>query len=318
MIKDLIEAGECPVDGLFMVKQQTKACSTNGSYYLSLTLQDNSGTLDGKMWAITDSDIQVTQPGSIIRIYGQMQNYKGHPQLRINEVDTVDLNQTNLEKFIPKAPCDLDQMKKRLDEYISLIKDEQLHRLTHTLIYNFYDSYTRYPAAVTVHHAYLGGLMYHSLSICSMAIQVQKRYPVLSLDYLVSASLLHDIGKVKELSGFTVVNYTLQGNLIGHISLGSMMVYEEGRKEKMDEEKLTVLIHMILAHHGEYEFGSPKKPMTREAYVLHVLDDLDAKMECLRGSMDATEDGGFTPRVPWMDNSVFYKPLPLDKDKPAK
>lgn len=148
-----------------------------------------------------------------------------------------------------------------------------------------------------------------------MAIQVQKRYPVLSLDYLVSASLLHDIGKVKELSGFTVVNYTLQGNLIGHISLGAMMVYEEGRREKMDEEKLTVLVHMILAHHGEYEFGSPKKPMTREAYVLHVLDDLDAKMECLRTNMDATEDGDFTTRIPWMDNSVFYKPLPLDKDK---
>lgn len=313
MIKDLIESGECPVDSLFMVKQQTKAVSTNGSSYLSLTLQDNSGVLDGKMWAITESDVQITAPGSIVRIYGQMQNYKGHPQLRINEVDAVELNEVELEKFIPKAPCDLELLKKRVDEYINMIKDEQLKRITHTLIYNYYDSYTRYPAAVTVHHAYYGGLMYHSASICSMAIQVQKRYPVLSLDYLISASLLHDIGKVKELSGFTVVNYTLQGNLIGHISLGAMMVYEEGRKEKMDGEKLTVLIHMILAHHGEYEFGSPKKPMTREAYVLHVLDDLDAKMECLRNSFDSTEDGAFTNRIPWMDNSTFYKPFPLDE-----
>lgn len=314
MIKDLIEAEECPVDAIFMVKQQTKAVSTNGSFYLSLVLQDNSGTLDAKMWAISETDVQITQPGSIVRIYGQMQNYKGHPQLRINEIDTVEVSMKELEKFIPKAPADLDQMKKRLDEYIDMIKDEEIKRLTHTLIYNYYDSYTKYPAAVTVHHAYLGGLMYHSLSICSMAIQVQKRYPYLSLDYLVSASLLHDIGKVKELSGYTVVNYTLDGNLIGHISLGAMMVYEEGRKEKMDEEKLSVIVHMILSHHGEYEYGSPKKPMTREAYVLHVLDDMDAKLECLRTSYDSTEEGEFTNRIQWLDNNLFYKANSLEKD----
>ena len=314
MIKDLIEAEECPVDAIFMVKQQTKAVSTNGSFYLSLVLQDNSGTLDAKMWAISETDVQITQPGSIVRIYGQMQNYKGHPQLRINEIDTVEVSMKELEKFIPKAPADLDQMKKRLDEYIDMIKDEEIKRLTHTLIYNYYDSYTKYPAAVTVHHAYLGGLMYHSLSICSMAIQVQKRYPYLSLDYLVSASLLHDIGKVKELSGYTVVNYTLDGNLIGHISLGAMMVYEEGRKEKIDEEKLSVIVHMILSHHGEYEYGSPKKPMTREAYVLHVLDDMDAKLECLRTSYDSTEEGEFTNRIQWLDNNLFYKANSLEKD----
>lgn len=313
MIKDLIEAGECPVDSLFMVKQQTVAVSTNGSKYLSLTLQDNSGTLDGKMWSIGDSDIDITQAGNVIRVYGQMQNYKGHPQLRINEVDSAAISEKELERFIPKAPCDLDALKKRLEEYISMIQDEGLRNLTSNLIHANYDAYTRYPAAVTVHHAYYGGLMFHSMSICAMAIQVQKRYPYLSLDYLISASLLHDIGKVKELSGFMVVNYTLEGNLIGHISLGSMMIYEEGLKEKLDEEKLTVLLHMVLAHHGEYEFGSPKKPMTREAYVLHVLDDLDAKMECLRASYDQTEEGNFTSRVLWMDNSIFYKPKDTDK-----
>lgn len=313
MIKDLIEAGECPVDSLFMVKQQTVAVSTNGSKYLSLTLQDNSGTLDGKMWSIGDSDIDITQAGNVIRVYGQMQNYKGHPQLRINEVDAASISEKELERFIPKAPCDLDALKKRLDEYISMIQDDGLRNLTSTLIHQNYDAYTRYPAAVTVHHAYYGGLMFHSMSICAMAIQVQKRYPYLSLDYLISASLLHDIGKIKELSGFMVVNYTLQGNLIGHISLGSMMIYEEGLKENLDEEKLTVLLHMVLSHHGEYEFGSPKKPMTREAYVLHVLDDLDAKMECLRACYDQTEEGSFTSRVLWMDNSIFYKPK--DKDK---
>ncbi len=315
MIKDLIEKEECPVDAVFMIKQQTKAVSTNGNPYLSLVLQDNSGTLDAKMWAITDSDIQITQPGSLVRIYGQMQNYKGHPQLRINEVDNVEVSIEELEKFVPKAPCDIQAMKKRLDEYLDMIKDEEIKRLTHTLIYNYYDSYTRYPAAVTVHHAYLGGLMFHSLSICSMAIQVQKRYDYLSLDYLISASLLHDIGKVKELSGFMVVNYTLEGNLIGHISLGAMMVYEEGRKEKMNQEKLDVLVHMILSHHGEYEYGSPKKPLTREAYVLHVLDDLDAKLECLKSSYDGTNEGDFTTRVPWFDNAAFYKQNSVDKDK---
>ncbi|MCI1735383.1 MAG: HD domain-containing protein [Bacilli bacterium] len=311
MIKDLLENPDGPVNEIFMVKQQTKATSNNGSPYLSLTLQDASGTLEAKMWSIEDSDVTLSNAGSLIRVYGQMSVYKGHPQLKINSLDAVELSPEELAKYIPVAPVALDQLKKELADDIASIQDSQLKTLVETLIKANYEAYTTYPAAVTVHHAYLGGLLYHSLSICSMAKLVQAHYPTLSYDYLVAGSLLHDIGKTKELNGPRAVSYTEAGNLLGHITLGAMMVYEEGKKEGVDSERLDVLTHMILAHHGEPEYGSPKVPATAEAYVLHALDDLDAKMECLRGVYDTTEEGAFTAKIAWMENTAFYKPHKL-------
>lgn len=313
MIKDLIENPEGPVNEIFMVKQQTKAVSNSGSPYLSLTLQDNSGTVDAKMWSIDDNDIDFTTAGQLIRVYGQMSVYKGHPQLKINSLDPVDLSEVELGKYIPVAPVEMKLMKSQLEQMLSLIKDDELHALVESLIRKNYDAYTTYPAAVTVHHAYLGGLLFHSLSIAKMAIDVAKNYPDVSLDYLLAGSLLHDIGKIKELSGSFAVTYTDQGNLLGHISLGTIMVYEEAKELQISEEKVTVLCHMLLSHHGEPDFGSPKIPMTKEAYILHVLDDLDAKLECLRTPLDGTQEGSFTNKNPWLGNVSFYKPHELGK-----
>lgn len=314
MIKDIINT-DGPVDMIFMVKQSTRAVSNNGSPYLSLILQDISGTIDAKMWQIEDSDIELTTPGSLVRVNGLVGMYKGHPQLKINELAFVDQDSVDMSKFIPTAPRSIDDMKKELKSDIELIQDDELKKLTITLLKENFEAYTTYPAAVTVHHAYLGGLLYHSLSICSLAIKVQEHYPFLSLDYLVSGSLLHDIGKTKELSGPKAATYTDEGNLLGHISLGAMMVYQKGQEMKISPEKLDVLTHMVLAHHGEPDFGSPKIPATPEAYVLHALDDLDAKMEILFEAFKTTEEGTFTTKIPWMENISYFKPHSLNKDK---
>lgn len=306
MIKDIL-GNEGFVDGIFMIKQVTEAVSTNGSHYLSMTLQDVSGTIDAKKWTIEEGDMQIAIPGSLIRVQGMASIYRGHPQLKINEFDSVREEDVDMSKYVPVAPLPIKKMKEMLSDDIALIKDEQLHDLTLNLIMQNYEAYTTYPAAVTVHHAYLGGLLYHSLSICASAIKVQEQYPYLSIDYLIAGSLLHDIGKIKELSDSKTPSYTVEGNLLGHISMGAMMVYEEGSKENVDKEKLDVLVHMILAHHGEYEFGSPKLPATAEAYVLHCLDDLDAKLECLRCSYDKTQEGDFTGKIMWLENANFYK-----------
>ncbi|MFA6830253.1 MAG: HD domain-containing protein [Bacilli bacterium] len=311
MIKDLILNPDGPVNAVFMVKQQTKAVSGNGSPYLSLTLQDCTGTIDAKMWSIDESDVAMTTPGSLVRVMGMASLYKGHPQLKINSLDVVELSAEELRKYIPVAPVSLDIMKEQLDSYIEMIHDSEIKTLTSTLLKKHYEDFTSFPAAVTVHHAYLGGLIYHSLSICSMAIETQKKYPWLSLDYLISGSLLHDIGKIYELNGPKAASYTAEGNLIGHINLGAIMIQEEGKKENLDEEKLMILTHMILAHHGEPDYGSPKVPATAEAYVLHALDDLDAKMECLRTVYETTEEGEFTNKILWMQNVAFFKPHKL-------
>lgn len=307
MIKDFI-GKETLVDAIFMVKQATEAISNSGSHYLSLTLQDASGTIDAKKWSIDDVDLEIATAGSLIRVQGLSSVYRNHPQLKINELDSVDKNSVDLSKYIAVAPMAKDEMEVKLKDYISQIKDSDLKKLTEKIITDNYENYTTYPAAVTVHHSYLGGLLFHSLSICSLAIKIQEQYPYLNKDYLIAGSLLHDIGKTKELSSAITPNYTVEGNLVGHISLGAMMVYEAGTSLKIDKEKLDVLVHMILAHHGQYEFGSPKLPATAEAYVLHNLDDLDAKMECLRLAYEKTEDGDFTGKIVWMNETNFYKP----------
>lgn len=313
MIKDIINQ-EGHIDQIFMIKQATKAIGSSGSYYFALTLQDNSGTLEARKWGIDDNDLLIIQPGELIRVDGMMQNYKGHPQLKINSIDAVDDSQIDLTKYIPSAPCNIDKMKAKLDEFIEMIEDKDLHDLTYNLIHENYENYTKYPAAVTVHHAYLSGLLFHSLSICAMALKVQEQYKYLQKDYLIVGSLLHDIGKTKELSGFKAVNYTTEGNLIGHITMGAMMVHEKGSEMKIDDEKLAVLTHMILAHHGKLEFGSPKTPMTAEAFVLHTLDELDSKLELLRSTYTTTDEGDFTGKIVWLDSSNFFKPHKLDEE----
>lgn len=311
MIKDILQM-EGQVDGIFMVKSQTKATSNNGSAYLSLILQDCSGTVDAKMWQIEDIDIELTTPGSLIRVDGLMTIYKGHPQLKVMAVEGVHPMDVDLSKYIPTAPESSESMKEKLALFIDKIQDKELHDFVKKLIHQNYEAYTTYPAAVSVHHAYFGGLLYHSLSICQMAIQMKKHYPELSLDYLIAGSLLHDIGKTKELSSATAASYTSEGNLLGHISLGAMMVDELARKENLTLEKREVLVHIILSHHGEPEFGSAKLPATREAFVIHVLDDLDAKIEILKTPYEATKEGDFTQKVTWFDNRLFYKPHKLD------
>jgi len=307
MIKDLMST-EGPVNEIFLVKQATRATSSNGTPYLSLTLQDASGTVDGKMWQIEDADVQLAQPGALILVRGQVSMYKGHPQVKINTMDPVDEKSVDMAKFIPVAPRPLEEMEKELWADVDQIQDAQLKTLTASLLKEHYDDYVTYPAGVSIHHAYLGGLMYHSLSICALAIQVADHYPFLNKDYLISGSLLHDIGKIQELSGPKASVYTDEGNLLGHITLGAMLVYSEGKKLGTDPEKLDVLTHMILAHHGKPEYGSAKVPMTPEAYVLHSLDDLDAHLEILKNAYALTEDGKFTGKIGAMENGNFFKP----------
>lgn len=307
MIKDLMH-DDNPVHGIFMVKQATKATSIKGANYLSLTLQDASGFIDAKMWTITEEDLQVAQPGALVEIDGVDSMYRGHPQLKVDSLEEVDEASVDMSKYVPTAPVPVETMKKELMADIEEIQDPELKNLTTTLLTENMEAFTTYPAAVTIHHAYYGGLLYHSLSICSMAKSIQEHYPYLNRDYLISGSLLHDIGKTKELSGAKGTCYTDEGNLLGHITLGAMMVYEKGKAMGVDPEKLDVLTHMILAHHGKPEFGSAKVPMTAEAYVLHALDDLDAKMEILRTNYENTDAGAFTGKILSMEGTNFFKP----------
>lgn len=308
MIKDLIERGNnTNVDSFFMVKSCSKLVNANGGLYFNLTLQDKSGTLDAKKWSVEEGDEQILQVGSIIRAYGILQDYKGHLQLKIQEIDAIDDSQVDLSKYVPTAPTDVSTLEKRLKELISMIKDNEIKTLTQTIIQDNYKDYISYPAAVSVHHAFVHGLLFHSISICEMALETCKHYPYLNQDLLIAGSLLHDIGKLEELSDAKLPEYTSEGNLIGHITLGAMKVESYARKLNISDETRNVLVHMILAHHGDLEFGSPKTPHTIEAFVLHALDELDAKLELIYESTKDIKPGEVSAKVQWLDNTQFYK-----------
>lgn len=310
MIKDFIDQ-EGPVQINLLVKSVVRGISTSGSPYLAITLQDKSGTIEARKWQIDENDEQLAVPGQVLLIDGVISTYKGHPQIRIDDMEPVDQKNISYEKLIPSSPTPIVEMKKKVKDYLELVKDDDLKKLTTKLIFDHEEDYFTFPAAVSVHHAFLGGLAYHSLNICNDAIKMAENYPLLNRDYLICGSLLHDIGKLLELSGYIATNYTLAGNLLGHLDIGSIILYNEGKKLNIDEEKLLTLSHIIVSHHGKPEFGAIKTPLTPEAYIIHSLDDIDAKMEILSQAFEQTLPGEFTKKIPWMDNLAFYK----DKSK---
>ena len=315
MIKDLINY-EGIVNENFMIRNVVKGIATNGNQYFSFTLQDSSGVIDAKMFSNTESlTTDMFPSGTIVHIEGTVALYRGHSQIKILELNVVDENSVDISKYIPNSPVKREVLIEKLNSYIELIEDNEIKEITSSLIKDNFDKYTTYPAAVTIHHAFFGGLLYHSLSICENAIKLSESYPFLLKDYLIAGSLLHDIGKTLELSSAINPIYTVEGNLIGHINMGYAMLQNKGKELKTNSEKLNVLSHIILSHHGKPEFGSSKVPQIMEAYVIHVLDDLDSKMNLLEGNLVSTEENNFTAKILAVDNVAFYKPSNLKKEK---
>jgi len=305
-IKDLITAGG-HFEGPLLVKTCDKGIATNGSEYLNVNFQDVTGTLNGKKWSVEAGDLELIEAGNIINVVGNVFQYRSHPQLKIDEVYKADENEYDPNDFYLSCPVKDEELFKEVAEMIDLIEDEDLKLLTQTIIKENEDKYMTYPAAVSVHHAYRCGIVYHSLSICKNALDICKNYPQLNRDYMIAGSLVHDIGKTREMNGIMASSYTFEGNLLGHISIGASIVLETGEKLGTPKDKLTILTHMILSHHGKPEYGSAVVPQTTEAYVLHMLDDLDSKMNILDNALNSIEVGEFTQRMPYMDGKSFLK-----------
>jgi 3'-5' exoribonuclease len=305
-LKDIIEAGGA-FDGPLLVKTCEKGVASNGSFYYNLTLQDITGSINGKKWSVEVGDDLVLAPGKVVRFTGTIIKYRNQPQFKIESVASMPEGSYDVGDFYLSCPISDEELYKDLDEMIEKIKDEDLKKLTKEAIKENEDKYMTYPAAVSVHHAYRCGIVYHSLSIAKDALAIGERYPYLNMDYLLCGALLHDIGKTREMSGVIASNYTFEGNLLGHISIGAQMVEEVGEKIGTPKDKLTVVVHMILSHHGQPDFGSPVVPQTPEAFVLHMLDDLDSKMYILETALRDVKVGEFSQRLPFLDNKAFLK-----------
>ena len=306
-IKELVDGDH--VYGPLLVVGVTKGTTEKGQSYLNVTFQDKTGNIEGKKWDATQEDIDSLVPGAVVYVEGIVNLYKNQPQVKVTGISRVpDLSEIDLTAFQKVSPIPLEEMKKRLEAYLNSFKDKDVEKVTRAVITHFYDKYTTYPAAVKIHHEFGSGILHHSLTMADVAEAIAKIYPQVDRDLLVAGALMHDIGKTVEYENPLMPVQTVEGKLIGHISI----MYAEFKKivDDLDikSEVPVLLEHMILAHHGKYEFGSPVLPSTREALLLSLIDLIDSKNMILDKAFEATKDGEFTQRLWMLDNASFYKP----------
>lgn len=286
------------VDELFLVKSARLSETKAGKPYLILTVMDRSGELSGPIWENARELQKVCTVGEIIRVVGLVQSYRENLQLKIGSVQNVEKSVVELGDFLPASPQNRTDMANELQVIFRTVENPYLKKLLN-YFFDKSDWWLKFqdaPAAKGIHHAYIGGLLEHSLSTARICHLLAEHYEGVDRSLLIAGALLHDIGKLQELKTESgVVEYTVVGRLKGHLVIGSEMVAEvAGRIKDFPPELLEQLQHLILSHHGRQEFGSPTVPMTVEALLLSFVDDLDAKMnlvEQLRRKMNSEEMG---------------------------
>ncbi len=310
------------VTGVFLVQHKDVRQKKSGEPYLSLVLSDRTGDLDAKMWDNAAEVMDTFDRGAFVRIKGLLQIFQNRPQFTVHKLQPVAESEAEASDFFPASKRDRDEMFLELRGWIAGVANPHLKALLETIFADpeIASAYRTAPAAKTVHHAWLGGLIEHVLSLCHLAKFTAAHYPGIDFDLLLAGVLLHDIGKIRELTYVRGVGYSTEGQRLGHINIGVGIVQEKLRLLPDFPPKLRdLLLHMILSHHGELEYGSPKVPVFAEALLLHHLDNLDSKMECVRGGIekDRQVDGEWTGFISALDRSVLKKQKYLSEEPPA-
>ena len=301
------------VENFFLIHRATQGVTAQGKDYMTLYLQDKSGDIEAKLWTVTKDDMKILKPEIIVWVKGDVINYRGRKQMKVNQFRLATAEDgVKTQDFVDGAPLSPNEIQDELSHFILEIENAHLQRITRHLLKKYQDKFFTYPAASSHHHNFAGGLSYHVLTMLKIAKSLCDIYPLLNRSLLYSAIILHDIGKVRELSGPVATTYTVEGNLLGHISIASDEVAETAKELGIDSEEVMLLRHMILAHHGKMEFGSPKLPHLKEAEILFFIDNIDAKMNMFDKAFKKTEKGQFTERIFGMDTRQFYNPEKLD------
>ena len=297
----------------FLINNVTKGVTTKGSAYYNVVLQDASGTIEGKKWEIVDGDENVFKIGNIVEIEGDVLLYKGGNQLKILSGKIADDRDVDATMFVQSAPVSRSDLQKQLFEYIEKIEDVEIKLIVEEIIKDNYISFSNYPAASKFHHEYASGLIYHTVSMLKIATALCDIYPSVNRSLLYGGIILHDVGKTAELSGPIVPKYTTQGRLLGHISIIQAEIKKVSEKLAISSEVPVLLQHMVLSHHGKYEFGSPVLPMIKEAELLTYIDNIDAKMNIMDKALEQVEEGEFTGRQFALEDRCLYKPFSKEK-----
>lgn len=291
-----------------LVKNVLKGVTQKGSPYLSLVLQDNSGTIDGKLWDASPDDIAAAVPGHVEQLTFEVLDYNNALQLRINSIRDLNQDDIDLSEYVMASPVAVSELKAQIGGYIRSIQNETLRTLVEAMYKKVGKTFFDYPAASRIHHNYLGGLAEHTVGMANLAEHIASQYQVLDRDLLIAGVLIHDMGKTAELGGLVSNEYTLEGKLTGHISIGHGWLVETAQELGLSDKPETLLLrHMILSHHGKHEFGSPVLPAIPEAEALFLIDNMDARMNSLRQALSQVKPGNWTPKMFAFENRQFYK-----------
>ena len=311
-VKDLRKDQE--ITEFFMVKSAAVKTGSNGKQYLDITLGDKTGELTGKKWDVSDGEYPALvdiKEKDIVKIKGVITEWAGQLQFRVQRIRKANENDgQQIGDFVKAAPEDPQEMYDFIFDTAQNLTDRDLRELCVRLLTENKDRLLYYPAASKNHHAQLGGLMYHTKRMLMTGMRVCEVYTNLNRDLVLTGVILHDMEKLNEIDADIdgiASGYSFEGQMLGHLIQGVKLVDRMALEMGMDREKAIMLEHMILSHHYEPEFGSPKKPLFPEAEVLHYLDILDARMFDMQAALEATEPGAFSDRVWTLDNRRLYK-----------
>jgi 3'-5' exoribonuclease len=301
------------VSSLFLVREKEVRTSVrSGKSWLELNLADRSGSIPAKMWDNFESLAKTFECDDVVRVRGRVKIYNGQKELTLEQIVPTADSEYDLADFLPHTKCDVEELYACVQTAIAGMKNPWLRQLLSSVVEDpdIAPRLKRAPAAMTMHHAYLGGLLEHIVSLLGLAAAVSAHYPELDADLLLTGVVLHDIGKLDELRYARGIDYSDQGRLLGHIMIGARLVREKCNAMEGFPVPLAVLVeHLIVSHHGTHEFGSPSLPQTPEAVMLHFIDDMDSKMAGMRATLDAgladPSQGNWSDRNPSLRRALL-------------
>lgn len=291
-----------------MVVSALKGITNNGLTYLTIDFRDATGTINGKKWEVTAYDEEIFQPGTVVEVTGDVIFYKTSLQLKVLSTKKVSEEEIDPIKFVKGPPVAKEELIKRLNKHIESIENKECRDIVATIVEENAKKVFEYPAAVSVHHEFTSGLLFHTVSMADIANLLADYYKDIDRDILIGGVVLHDIGKTIEFEGSVVYKYSLEGKLIGHISIMATIIKDTAKKLGITSEVPLLLEHMVLSHHGEYEFGSPVLPLTKEAILLNYIDNIDSKMAIINKALEDVKPGEFSQKIFALDNRTIYKP----------
>ena len=307
-IKELIVGNK--VNDVFYIRSRRQLEKRDGSKFLILELSDKTGTVEGKIWDYVDDLFSESSPGNFAKVEGSVSEYMGETQITISNILKVSEKEVSGKDFIASSKFDIETMYKEFTTYIELVKDSDLKKLLVNLFSNseFVTRFQNAPASTGIHHGYLGGLLEHTLFMLRLSQSVPDVYPEIDYSLLVTGLILHDVGKITSYTYEKVIDHTDEGQLIGHIVRGYEIAKNEIDKiTGFPEHKKQMLLHIILSHHGLREYGSPTTPKFAEAFMVHDLDNLDARMMMFRDTTEKNQDTKWSDYHQFLETRVFIK-----------